>query len=144
MRSRFEDFVSGITVCYKFIQRIKSAEMTELGLKGTHVMCLYYLNHSEGTMTAAELCRLCSEDKAAISRTVATLRERGYIAPSEKRYRSELRLTDEGRAVAERVDGLIEQWVGAGSDGLSEADRAAFYRSLALISRNLARRLETK
>lgn len=144
MHSRFEDFVGGITVCYKYIQKIKSAEMTELGLKGTHVMCLYYLSHAEGVMTAAELCRLCCEDKAAISRTIATLRERGYIEPSEKRYRSELRLTDEGRAVAERVDGLIEQWVGAGSDGLSDDDRAAFYRSLALISRNLARKLEKK
>ena len=42
MLQRFEDFVTGITVCYKYIQRIKSAEMTEFGLKGTHVMCLFF------------------------------------------------------------------------------------------------------
>ena len=43
MIQRFDAFVSGITACYKYIQRIKSMEMTEFGLKGTHVMCLYYL-----------------------------------------------------------------------------------------------------
>lgn len=144
MLLRFEHFVSGITICYKYIQKIKSAEMTEFGLKGTHAMCLHYLSLSEKPMTAAELCRLCCEDKAAISRTVATLRERGYIEPSEKRYRSELRLTDIGREVAEQIDKHIERWVIAGSEGLSDDDRAAFYRSLELISQNLVHKLETK
>ena len=46
MIQRFDAFVSGITSCYKYIQRIKSMEMTEFGLKGTHVMCLYYLRQT--------------------------------------------------------------------------------------------------
>ena len=48
-------------------------EMTELGLKGTHVMCLFFLHHTPEGLTAAQLCQLCAEDKAAISRTIATL-----------------------------------------------------------------------
>ena len=46
MIQRFDAFVSGITSCYKYIQRIKSMEMTEFGLKGTHVRCLYYLRQN--------------------------------------------------------------------------------------------------
>lgn len=142
MIQRFQSFVTGITVCYKYIQRIKSAEMTEFGLKGTHVMCIFFLHHNPEGLTAAELCRLCAEDKAAISRTLDTLRSRGYIEPGEKRYRARLRLSGAGLAVAEQVDGLIEQWVGSAGSGLSDADREAFYRALELISRNLRESFE--
>jgi DNA-binding MarR family transcriptional regulator len=137
MLQRFEDFVTGITVCYKYIQRIKSAEMTEFGLKGTHVMCLFFLHrHPEG-LTAAQLCQLCAEDKAAISRTIAVLQERGYITAGEKKYRAQLQLTSSGGEVARRVDHLIEQWVGLGGGGLSEQERTVFYHALELISANL-------
>ena len=137
MIKRFEAFVTGITLCYKYIQKIKSAEMTELGLKGTHVMCIFFLSHNPDGLTAAQLCRLCAEDKAAVSRTVAKLQREGYVAPGEKRYRAALRLTEKGEEVARRVDGLIEQWVAFGGAGLSDSDREAFYRALELISNNL-------
>lgn len=142
MIDRFQSFVTGITECYKYIQRIKSAEMTELGLKGTHVMCLFFLRrHPEG-LTAAQLCRLCAEDKAAISRTLATLQARGYIATGGKKYRAALTLTPAGTQIAEQVDGLICQWVGVGGDGLTDEERAAFYRTLEHIAANLRRNFE--
>lgn len=137
MIKRFEAFVTGITLCYKYIQKIKSAEMTELGLKGTHVMCIFFLSHNPEGLTAAQLCRLCAEDKAAVSRTVAELQREGYVAHGEKRYRAALRLTEKGMEIAKRVDGLIEQWVAFGGAGLSDSDREAFYRALELISNNL-------
>lgn len=137
MLQRFESFVTGITVCYKTIQRIKSAEMTEFGLKGTHVMCIFFLHHHDDGLTAASLCQLCAEDKAAVSRTLATLRERGYVASEGNTYRAKWRLTENGCAVAERVDALIEQWVGAVGNGLDDEERTVFYRSLEQISSNL-------
>lgn len=137
MLQRFQAFVTGITFCYKYIQRIKSAEMTEFGLKGTHVMCMFFLHHHENGLTAAQLCQLCGEDKAAISRTLATLRERGYIESDAKKYRSSIHLTESGLAIALQIDSLIEQWVGFGSDGLTEEERDIFYRALEKISGNL-------
>jgi len=142
MLQRLEDFVTGITVCYKYIQRIKSAEMTELGLKGTHVMCLFYLHHNPQGLTAAQLCQLCAEDKAAISRTLVTLQEKGYILTGEKKYRFPLRLTPAGTAIANQVDGLIQQWVGFGGDGLTDEERTSFYKTLSLIAKNLHQKLE--
>jgi len=137
MLQRFEDFVTGITVCYKYIQRIKSAEMTEFGLKGTHVMCLFFLHRYPEGLTAAQLCQLCAEDKAAISRTLAILQEKGFISAGEKKYRAVLHLTAAGEAVACQVDSLIEQWVDCGGEGLSEEDRTVFYSALSHIAGNL-------
>lgn len=142
MFRRFESFVMGITLCYKCIQRIKSAEMTEFGLKGTHAMCLFFLHHHEEGLTAANLCQLCAEDKAAISRTLATLRERGDIVGEGSAYRAKWRLTESGQKIAQRVDDLIEQWVASGGDGLTEEERTSFYHCLDLISQNLRSNME--
>ena len=143
MIQRFQDFVTGITVCYKFIQRIKNAEMTEFGLKGIHVSCLFYLHHNPGGLTAAQLCTLCAEDKATISRTIADLRQRGYIQPgSGKHYRAPLLLSEAGSAIARQMDPLIESWVSVGGDGMDDEQRKAFYDSLSLIASNLRAKLE--
>jgi len=142
MLQRFQSFVTGITICYKYIQRIKSMEMSEFGLKGTHVMCLFFLQHNPEGLAAAQLSQLCMEDKAAISRTLSVLQNEGYIFSEEKKYRAAIRLTEKGRAVTKHIDALIEQWVGCGGDGLSDNDREVFYRSLELISANLQTRLD--
>ena len=145
MNQRFDAFVSGITACYKYIQRIKSMEMTEFGLKGTHVMCLYYLRQNPAGLTAAQLCGLCAEDKAATSRTVSDLRSRGYITSlSEKAYRAMLTLTAAGQELARKFDHLIELWVAIGGDGLSDTERSDFYRSLSSINENLRSRIESE
>ena len=142
MNQRFDDFVTGITVCYKYLQRIKSAAVNEMGLKGSHVMCMFYLRQHEKGLTASQLCDLCAEDKAAISRTLAELRERGYITSgSGKNYRAALKLSEAGRKMAEQFDTRIAQWVCAGGDGLQEEDREGFYRSLRLIANNLRKNL---
>ena len=144
MNQRFRSFVTGITVCYKYIQRIKSMEMTELGLKGTHVMCLFFLYQNLEGLTAAKLCQLCAEDKAAISRTLAFLQQEGYLVSSGHRYRANLTLTEKGAETARRVENLIDKWVCFGGDGLLEEDRATFYRVLEHISGNLRDTMDQK
>ena len=145
MIQRFDAFVSGITACYKYIQRIKSMEMTAFGLKGTHVMCLYYLRRNPAGLTAAQLCGLCAEDKAASSRTVSELRSRGYITTlSEKAYRAMLTLTAAGQELARKFDQLIEGWVTAGGDGLTDEERVDFYKSLSAIAENLRTRIDAE
>lgn len=143
MIQRFDAFVTGITVCYKYIQRIKSAEVTEMGLKGAHVMCMFHLKqHPEG-LTASQLCSLCAEDKAAVSRTVSFLKNEGYVcSEGPKNYRAVLQLTHAGQKVASQFDGLIADWVTSGGSGLSEQERTDFYRGLSLIANNLRSKME--
>ena len=147
MTDRFEQFVSGITLCYKHIQRIKSLEMTELGLKGTQAMCVFYLYRKPEGLTAAQLSQLCLEDKAAVSRTLAHLAEGGYLEQAEegsKRYRAHIILSQKGRELGEKVNELIAEWVEMGGEGLSAEERAAFYHGLEVISRNLQERYSGK
>ncbi len=143
MMDRFEAFVGGITACYRYIQKIKATEMTELGLRGTHVMCLYHLHRSGEGLTSAELSRLCAEDKAAISRTLAELESRGYLNPTEgKKYRTALTLTQAGQEAARQMEDLIESWVDIGGGGLTEQQRCEFYATLALIGENLKQHID--
>lgn len=137
MLQRFMDFIIGISVCYKHIQRIKATEMTEFGLKGAHGIYLFFLHHNPDGLTASQLSQLCGEDKAATSRGLAVLQEKGYIQTDEKKYRSNIRLTESGIEIAKKVDTIAEQWVTFGGDQLTNEERAAFYHSLKIISESL-------
>lgn len=143
MNQRFDDFVTGITVCYKYLQRIKSVAVNEMGLKGSHVMCMFYLKQNPDGLTASQLCALCAEDKAAISRTLSYLRDQGFISSgSGKNYRAPLTLTEAGKILADQFDSLIAQWVTIGGEGLNEEERKSFYHGLRLIAGNLRSRME--
>lgn len=140
MKQRFETFVTAIAQIHRSIQKLKSQEMSDFGLKGTHVMCLYQLRqHPEG-LNAVQLAQACEEDKAAISRTVAELREKGLVqnAPEDgRRYRVPLLLTEEGKAVTEEMNHKIIDAVLAGAQGYSQEEREVFYRVLLQVAENL-------
>ena len=91
--------------------------MAELSLKGIHASCLCLLFHEEQGITQAELMHRCAEDKATISRAIATLQERRLVAGSQqersKKYRDVLTLTPEGRRIATRVEAKINQALSA-------------------------------
>ena len=111
MEGRFSSFTVLIAKISREIRRIKTEEMAELSLKSPHVSCLYYL-YTQGSMTVRELCDICDEDKAAISRSLEYLEECGYIVRDHadgRRYKAPLVLTEGGREIAERVTEKIER-----------------------------------
>ena len=67
MKERFKTFTVLIAKISRNIKKIKNQEMEEYGLRCVHVTCLYYL-HSAESLTATELCDMCGEDKANMSR----------------------------------------------------------------------------
>lgn len=139
MQERFETFTVLINRISRNIRRIKIREMADYNLRSIHVSCLYYLYISEG-ITARELCDKCEEDKATVSRALDYLEENGYIScrdSSAKRYKSPLYLTEKGQDVGMKIADRIQNVLDAVSDSLTEEERLAFYRSLALISEKL-------
>ena len=115
--------------------------MAEYGLRSAHVSCLYYLHASE-SLTATDLCERCEEDKATISRALDYLEANGFITcetKHTKRYKSPLILTQKGKdasaKIAEKIDTVLNEM----SNGLSEDERAEFYRCLNIISESLER-----
>ena len=139
MEERFSTFTVLIAKIGRQIRRIKSEEMVEFDLKSSHVSCLYYL-YTQGEMTPADLCELCDEDKAAISRSIEHLERVGYLvarpAPP-KRYRAPLILRESGREVARRIAEKIDGVLALVGQDMSDEERAALYAGLRLISRDL-------
>lgn len=149
MLKRFELFVITINQIYRSVQKLKTREMTEMGLKGTDVMILFHLGRHEEGLTSAELSVLCVEDKAAISRAVSFLTEKHLIAYADdstgkRKYRAKLLLTKEGKHAATRMLALIGGAVIKGGDGLTDEERAVFYKALGTISDNLQNLLQNK
>ncbi len=139
MEERFELFTHLIAKANRLVFKIKTEEMEKFHLKSSHVSCLYYLYKGK-TLTAKELCDICSEDKANISRTIKFLEKNGFIkceSDAKKRYQSALFLTEKGvlvvKAMTEKIDAVLEQ----ASKGLTEESRVIFYNSFALICSNL-------
>ncbi len=139
MEQRFELFTRLIAKASRLVFKIKTEEMEKFNLRSSHVSCLYYLYKSK-TLTAKELCDICGEDKANISRTVKFLEKNGFIkceSDAKKRYQSALFLTDEGvliaKAVTEKIDAVLDR----ASQGLTEESRLVFYNSFSLICSNL-------
>lgn len=140
---RFELFTTTITQIYKSLQKIKSHEMTELQLKGTHVMCLFELYRHPDGLTITELSTLCEEDKAATSRTVSELTERELVnSDSEKRYRAPIVLTAQGKEITEQINEMAANAAIAGSADMTHEERMTFYHTLTDISDNLKNYIE--
>lgn len=139
MKERFETFTVLINRISRNIRKIKNQEMAEYNLRSAHVSCLYYI-YTLNSATATDLCERCEEDKATISRALDYLDTNGYITrevESAKRYKSPLLLTDKGKEVGKKIADKISGVLDKISAGLTEEERIAFYRSLAIISDSL-------
>jgi len=139
MHARFETFTVLINRIGRNIRKIKNQEMAEYNLRSAHVSCLYYIYTLNGA-TATDLCERCEEDKATISRALDYLDTNGYITrerESTKRYKSPLSLTHKGKAVGKKIADKISGVLDTISVGLTEEERVAFYRSLAIVSNSL-------
>lgn len=139
MQERFETFTVLINRISRNIRKIKIQEMAEYNLRSAHVSCLYYLFTNKGA-SATDLCERCEEDKATISRALVYLEANGYLtreSNNAKRYKSPLLLTDKGIEVGKKIADKIRDVLDAISDGLTEEERVAFYRSLSVISESL-------
>ena len=136
MENRFENFTVAILKLNKLIQKIKLYEMRDYGLKAIHVMCVYYLR-TRGELTASELSKLTLEDKAAISRAISFLNEKGFVNYDSNKYNAPIKLTGEGNKVSEYINRRADSAVNAGGGFLTEEERINFYSALELIAENL-------
>lgn len=137
MDDLFERFTISILKLNKLVQKIKVYEMKKFGLKSVHVMCLYYLNLNPEGLTASDLVKLTLEDKAAISRALATMREGGYCEYDPASHNAPVRLTESGKRLAGLVVDRAAAAVHAGSAEFTAEQREFFYKSLITISDNL-------
>ena len=141
--NRFETFTGSILELNRYLQKLKDLEMKPFGLRANHVMCLYYLGRNPQGLTVTEMAEVCKEDKAAVSRCLSQLIQRGLVGgnfPENKRsYRTRLTLTDSGRELAEKIYQRIDAAMIGGGSGLTEEQRDSFYAAMEMIIDNLSR-----
>jgi len=138
--SRFELFTTSISCIHHYVQKIERMEMEKYGLKGPHAQCLLAMSRYPEGITSARLCEVCDKDKAAISRMVAELEEKGLIIRSSARgvrYRAQLQLTQLGQAAANHVEQRARLAVEEAGAGMTDQQRSAMYEALELIAGNL-------
>lgn len=133
MENIFENFTINILKLNKLVQKIKNYEMREYDLKTIHVMCAYFLYNYPQGLTASELVRLTLEDKAAISRALKTMQDKGFIQYDNNKYNAPIRLTDDGRKLALAIGDKAERAVKAGSADMTDEERIFFYKNLSSI-----------
>ena len=139
MEERYKIFTLFMINIRRNIHRIQTREMAEFNLKSHHLSCLHYL-HKAGALTAKQLCDICQEDKANISRALDHLEKSGYLvckSTAKKRYNSPFELTENGKEVGAQVSSKIESMTKEAEKGLSDEDKATLYRCLSTIDRNL-------
>ena len=139
MKARFKTFTVLISKINRNIKKIKNQEMAEYGLRSVHVTCLYYL-YSQDSLTAAELCELCDEDKATISRGLEYLEENGFAVCEDqpgRHYKNHLHLTEKGMEAGKKITDKINCVLDDICIDMTEEQRVDFYRSLTVISDTL-------
>ena len=142
MLDRFEQFSYSISNIYKHITKIERDEMEKYGLRGAYAQYLVTMTHYPDGITSSKLSEICDRDKAAISRIVSEMEDKGLVTRHTDRdnmYRAKLILTDEGRCAAEYVCERAEKAVAAAGHGLGDEERKIFYGALAIIEANLRR-----
>lgn len=137
MVSRYEQFSFVISGISRYIQKIEREEMVKFGCKGAYAQYLMAMNrHPEG-LTAVQLSEICDRDKAAISRVIAEMEEKGLVIREDQQYRAKLKLTGKGLQAAEFVRVRAENAVEAVSRGVSDEERRILYSALDVIAANL-------
>lgn len=141
MIDRYEEFTQAVSAAYKYILKIKAYYMSEFDLKAAHVTCLHTLSRREDGYTPTEICDATGEDKATISKALAALTEKGYVASVNngfRKYKAKFSLTDEGKNISRQLSSFIVETVNSCGGNVTDEDREIFYRSFRSIVESMA------
>ena len=140
MLGRYQQFSYIISVINRQIQKIERDEMVKYGYKGAFAQYLVAMRRFPDGVTAAQLSEFCDKDKAAVSRVVTEMIEKGLIVrncANDTLYRAKIVLTDEGKRIADYVAGRAATAVEAVGNELNDEERKMFYSTLDFISGRL-------
>lgn len=139
MINRFEQFTAAISSIHRFVQKIERDEMAKYGLKGAAAQYLLAMSRYPHGITAAALCEVCDRDKAAVSRILSEMEDKGLVArvDGDSTYRALLTLTPAGQEAADYVNQKASLAVELVGKDVTDQDRAILYATLAKISANI-------
>lgn len=144
MVERFEKFAFVISNAYRYIQRIETEAMEKYGLKGAYVQYMIVIHNNPDGATATQLSDIADRNKAAVSRALAEMEDKGIIYRNKEKnyYRARIFLTEEGEKAMQYIIDKAKKAVKIADMGLEEKKRDEFYDSLGIITANLRRIIE--
>ncbi|MBQ8287756.1 MAG: MarR family transcriptional regulator [Clostridia bacterium] len=140
-----EQFTLTLADVLKCIKKLKDNRMNAYGLRSSHVIVLYVLGRTPEGLTPAELAEAGDVDKALISRVVAELTEKGFVTAVNaggRRYKARLRLTTEGKDLADYIAGVVSEIQRQVSGDIPKEDLEVFYRTLFTLQTNFHKLVE--
>ncbi len=141
MASRFEQFTIVVSGINRYVQKLERDEMIKRGYKGAFAQYLAVLKRFDEGLTLTELCEVCDKDKAAVSRIIGEMEEKGLVEREKtgaKIYRTKVMLTEKGRNTADYVAERAKAAISVVSDGvMDENQREVFYSTLDALYKNL-------
>lgn len=126
-KPRYAKFIILIEGIQKNIQKLKLAKAKSLGIKSVHIFWISHLLYTTRGLTASELARGSMIDRSLVSREIEELISRGLVVLSEKRRYV---LTEEGRKLAEEINGIVEAVQSEVNLGIDERELDMFYLTL--------------
>ena len=136
---RFVRFSMETEALAKALQKYNNDCLERFGLRSMHLMTLWCLWRNKDGLTAGDLSRLCSVDKAFVSRVTGELGELGYVDRGEDRGRRSriLTLTARGREIMKEIDGILRYSVERITDGVGRGQMEAYYGVLDRFRQNI-------
>ena len=138
MVERYAKFTASVSRISNCIQKIESEAMGKYGLTGSCAQYIAAMSDSTEGLTVSQLSEICMKDKAAVSRSVAQLEEKGLVCRNSQGrnvYRAPIMLTEKGKCVAEYV--AQRAAVAVEIAGLDDSERQKMYFALDLVAKNL-------
>lgn len=133
---RLDEFFTYTRMISRMVTRLRLDAVKEENLKTIHVECLFYLIY-KGPLSSAQLVRYTLEDKAAISKALKTLKEKGFVS-YKTGYNEKISLLEKGKMLAEQIEEKSFQILKEARDGISDEEAKVFLSVLERICLNLA------
>ena len=140
MIGRYQQFSYIVSVINRQIQKIERDEMEKYGYKGAFAQYLMAMRRNPDGVTSAQLSEMCDKDKAAVSRVITQMIEKGLVvrkSANEKLYRAKLSLTQKGTEIADYIANQGAAAVVAVNNAFSQEELKAFYSNLDYIAERL-------
>lgn len=136
--AHFEVFFGNISGIYRAIQKLRADFAEEEGVKSVHIFWIYLLHeHPEG-LIASELAEMSRTARSLVSREISELVERNMVCArpqsERRRYAWKFFLTEDGTALAKRIDEAAMRIQRDISREIPAEDLTVFYRVLSELS----------